>query len=57
VQKTICKGFPCNLHSKNAAEGDSGRERQLIVMAQRRMIEDWADEEYLPAKLCVKQRF
>jgi hypothetical protein len=24
-------------------------------MAQRRMIDDWADEEFLPAKLCVKQ--
>jgi hypothetical protein len=25
MQKQICKGFPCDLHSKNLAEGDSGR--------------------------------
>jgi hypothetical protein len=25
-------------------------------MAQRRMIDDWADEEFLLAKLCVTQR-
>jgi hypothetical protein len=30
--------------------------RRLISMAQRRMIDDWADEEFLPAKLCFKQR-
>jgi hypothetical protein len=56
MQKQICKGFPCDLYSKNAAEGDSGRYRRLIVKAQRRMIDDWADEKFQPTKLCVKQR-
>jgi hypothetical protein len=23
--KKFCKGFPCDLHSKNVSEGDSGR--------------------------------